>query len=390
MGAKAPSPDPGGSPPAEGPCPAGVRQVIDKRDIVLLCNPTAGGRWKELASILDLDEARFVRRIVTDAIEDIVPAILALSRRTKLLCVYGGDGTIQRVLDALHRSPWVGDPPQLAFIGGGTMNVAARWCGLTHSPAHNFRSVVSGYRRGELAMRDVPLLQVGDGEAFHYGLTFAMGPPVRVLAAYEDGRKGKLVAAAAALRGLTAAWSGRPKQWRRIVAEMTATVTVDDERLPFERYVAVVCSVMSTINPTVEPFARARSPETFHCLAYAVSPREFLLALPLLWRGYLPVVARSLLRPASTWKQLGLAYFGKGVVPSDPRYVNRSAKRLSVEATDEVYTVDGEVLPLKGHAVKVSLGPLVRLAVAPDAGLGSVLRLATRVRRFVPGRRRPE
>ena len=100
--------------------------------------------------------------------------------------------------------------------------------------------------------------------------------------------------------------------------------------------------------------------------------------------------ARSLLRPASTWKQLGLSYFGKGVVPSDPRYVNGTAKRLSVEAADEVYTVDGEILPLKGRAVEVSLGPPVRLALAPDASLGSILRLAVHMRRFIPSRKRPE
>jgi diacylglycerol kinase family enzyme len=364
--------------------------VVDKRDILLLCNPTAGGRWKELATILDSDEARFVRRVVTDSIEDVVPAIVALSRRMKLLCIYGGDGTIQRVLDALQESPGVGEPPLLAFIGGGTMNVGARWCGLTHSPERNFRTVVSAHRRGELAMREVPLLRVNDGEALHHGLTFAMGPLVRILAAYEGGRKGKLAAVAAGLRGIAAAWSGRPRDWRPIVAEMAARVTVDGERLPFERYVAVVCSVMTTINPTVEPFARARSPETFHCLAYAVSPREFLLAIPLLWRGYLPVAARSLLRPTSTWKQLGLSYLGKGLVPSDPRYVNGTAKRLSVEATDEAYTVDGEILPLKGRAVEVSLGPPVRLALAPDVGLGSVLRLAASLKRLVPSRKRPE
>jgi hypothetical protein len=59
--------------------------MVDQRDIVLLCNPTAGGRWRELASILDSDGARFVRRVVTDSIDDIVPAIAALSQRTKLL-----------------------------------------------------------------------------------------------------------------------------------------------------------------------------------------------------------------------------------------------------------------------------------------------------------------
>jgi hypothetical protein len=38
-------------------------------EIVLICNPRAGGRWKELAGILDSEEAAFTRRIVTDSVE---------------------------------------------------------------------------------------------------------------------------------------------------------------------------------------------------------------------------------------------------------------------------------------------------------------------------------
>ena len=121
----------------------------NKSDVVLLCNPAAGGRWKELAGILDSEEARYVRRVVTDSIDDVGPALVSLSRRTKLICIYGGDGTIQRVLDAFYlEAEAIEDPPQLAFIGGGTMNVGARWCGLTRSPRRNFRDVVRAYRRG--------------------------------------------------------------------------------------------------------------------------------------------------------------------------------------------------------------------------------------------------
>ena len=70
-------------------------------DIVILCNPQAGGRWKKLAAIFDSDEAQHVRRIVTDRISDIGPALSDLGQKTQLLCIYGGDGTIQRILNRL-------------------------------------------------------------------------------------------------------------------------------------------------------------------------------------------------------------------------------------------------------------------------------------------------
>ena len=43
-----------------------------RKDVVLLCNPRAGGRWRALAGVLDSPEAKGVRRIVTDHIDDVV------------------------------------------------------------------------------------------------------------------------------------------------------------------------------------------------------------------------------------------------------------------------------------------------------------------------------
>ena len=60
------------------------------------------------------------------------------------------------------------------------------------------------------------------------------------------------------------------------------------------------------------------------------------------------------------------------------------------DAVGRICTVDGEILPLKGHPVNVSLGPMVRLAVAPAAGLGPVLRLVVHMRGYLPGRKRSE
>jgi diacylglycerol kinase family enzyme len=59
-------------------------------------------------------------------IQDVHEAIAGLGQRVKLLCIYGGDGTIYRVINELLRDP-ASTPPRLALLGGGTMNVAARW-----------------------------------------------------------------------------------------------------------------------------------------------------------------------------------------------------------------------------------------------------------------------
>ncbi|MBN1606500.1 MAG: hypothetical protein JW940_07690 [Polyangiaceae bacterium] len=53
-------------------------------------------------------------------------------------------------------------------------------------------------------------------------------------------------------------------------------------------------------------------------------------------------------------------------------------------------SVDGYIVPLKGHAMKLSLGPMARLAVAPAAGLGPVLRLAVHRKGYLPGHGRTE
>ena len=50
------------------------------KDVVLLCNPRAGGRWRALADVLDSPEARIARRIVTDEIDDLRQAIQAMLR----------------------------------------------------------------------------------------------------------------------------------------------------------------------------------------------------------------------------------------------------------------------------------------------------------------------
>jgi diacylglycerol kinase family enzyme len=338
------------------------RRVKPEAEVVLLCNPRAGGRWRELARILDSEEAQFARRIVTDSVEDVASALADLGKDTRLLCVYGGDGTIQRVLDRLTADEL--EHVSLALLGGGTMNVTSRWLGFSRKPAQNFRHVVRNYRSAQLLLREVPLLEVVTGEEVYRCFTFGMGPVVRLLDAYESGRKGKVAALGMAAKAAAAAWFKRPSSMNQLIAPMQARVTLDGEAVPYDSFSAVFANVTGQINPGVEPFAVERTRDSFHCAAYAVSAREMAAALPMLIRGWLPVDLGELLSPASE---------RAGGLPTDPRYVNRTASTLTVESEETIYTVDGEVLETQGP-VSVGLGPTIKLAAGPN--LGERMRLA--------------
>jgi diacylglycerol kinase family enzyme len=336
-------------------------------EIVLICNPRAGGRWKALANILDSEEAAHVRRIVTDSVDDIAPALAELGRGSKLLCIYGGDGTIQRVLDQLR--PGVESETVIALLGGGTMNVTSRWLGFGRNPGRNFRHVVNGFHSGDLLLKEVPLMRIKAGPRVHLGFTFGAGPIVRILDAYERGAKGKIAAMRIGLQSAAAAWL-KLGSFREMLQEMKATVTLDDEILPYDRYSALFANVTGQINPGIEPFVKEdRTRDSFYTAAYAVSAREFALTLPFIARGLLPIDITTLLPP---WRRT----LEEPALATDPRYVNRPARRLVLDTDEPIYTVDGEILQKPDGPIEVSIGPTLKLAVGPNAGLSHTLKAA--------------
>ncbi len=344
------------------------RSQKKEAEIVLICNPRAGGRWKELAGILDSEEAQYVRRIVTDAVEDIAEAIGETSQDAKLLCIYGGDGTIQRVLERIQPAQM-----HLAMLGGGTMNVTSRWCGFSTNPTDNFLHVVRGYRSGELLFKEIPLLEVRTGQELHRGFTFGMGPIIHLLDAYERGRKGKLGALSTAARGLAGVWAPWRTAYSELLELMRAEVVLDGERIPHDKFSAVFANVTGQINLGVQPFIDARSRDRFLCAAIAVSAREFTLAMPMLMRGWMPPDKSTLFQPHRL-----LERFKNPALFTDPRYVNKTGARLDIKTTDQLYTVDGEIMEAHDGAVSVDVGPQVRLAVGPQTKLAQLKTLLTK------------
>ena len=342
-------------------------------DVVLLCNPQAGGRWRALADVLDSVEAKGVRRIVTDEIDDVAAALSDVGQRARLLCIYGGDGTIYHVINQLL-SRQGGPMPRLAFLGGGTMNVTGQLCGMSGSPGDNFRRIMRAYMTDHLLWREMPVLSVQHSGGTCYGFTFGMGPLVRILNRYEQGRKGKLAALGIGAQAIAAALGPLQLGMGGLLDQMQASVHVNGERVPYDRYVAVFANTTGMVQRMVAPFVHPRARDNFHFLAYSVSVREFAFNVPKLMRGQLPLDTGSLLSWLVDPRNLmGLLRGETKELPADPRYVNHPAQHLRIESPEPVFTLDGEVLPIPPLAAGTSLGPTQG---ALDVRLGPSLQLA--------------
>jgi hypothetical protein len=67
------------------------------------------------------------------------------------------------------------------------------------------------------------------------------------------------------------------------------------------------------------------------------------------------------------------------LLPTDPRYVNRTASGMVIHTDEPLYTVDGELLTSDVRRIEVKLGLRLRLAVSPTAALRPGLRKAANV-----------
>jgi hypothetical protein len=199
-----------------------------------------------------------------------------------------------------------------------------------------------------------------------------MGPVIRLLDAYERGRKGKIAAVETGLRAVCAVWTTWPRDYRELLQLMRAEVDIDGERVAHDEFSAVFANVTGQINPGVEPFVYERSRDNFYCAALAVPAREFTVAMPMLMRGWMPPDKDALFQPRRL-----LERFRNPELFSDPRYVNKTGRRLELKTMEPIYTVDGEIMDVHDGAVRVDIGPMARLAVGPQSKFKQLKTLLT-------------
>jgi len=125
--------------------------------IGLLNNLRAGRNRRRAQRVLRaIDGAKDVLHVATPSAEAVPDALAVMERAdVELVIVNGGDGTLERVLTALHADAKPSWSPAIAPIRGGRTNMTAADLGAAHDSIRGLREVLAAARAGRLEERVV-------------------------------------------------------------------------------------------------------------------------------------------------------------------------------------------------------------------------------------------
>jgi YegS/Rv2252/BmrU family lipid kinase len=158
----------------------------------------------------------------------------ALAAGAELIFVWGGDGTVQRCIDAV-----AGTDAVLAILPAGTANLLATNLGVPGDLADAVRTGLHGQRR---------VLDTGSVNGEHFAVMAGAGFDARMIRDADRGMKDRVGRAAYLYTGARNLGAGRVK----------ATVKVDGQRFFRGRVSCVLVGNVGKILGGVEAFAGAR------------------------------------------------------------------------------------------------------------------------------------
>jgi diacylglycerol kinase family enzyme len=146
--------------------------------------------------------------LAADAIDEGYDAVVA----------FGGDGTVNEVVNGLMSRGAAPDGPALGILPGGHANVLAHTLGLPSDPARGARLVVDRLRAD-----DLPAIGLGRADERWFTFNAGVGVDAAVVAAVEDLRdRGLPSSTAAYTAGLVKAWVSAGRSGRPLHLEATA------------------------------------------------------------------------------------------------------------------------------------------------------------------------
>lgn len=281
--------------------------------------------------------------VETETLEEISPAVDGfLEAGAGVICLNGGDGTVQRVLTHLVNRLGEGDDLPLLFpLRGGTMNVLAGNLGLRGKPDELATRVMKLVEEGgELPRVTVPTLRLkrefADSSDVEYGFFFGNGALYRFDRVYYRQTDGGPVAAAGLFCKCAAGGATGRTRYAEVFGATPMRVAVDGFEMPGSSFTIVVAVSLKRVVLTFNPFREGDG--DFYVLATSVPFGKMVSRLDrLLWvRG-----DRSPFPREAYWN-----YRGSELVID-----NR-----------EGYTLDGEVFDLEEpYRLTITRGPDVRI-----------------------------
>jgi hypothetical protein len=313
--------------------------------ISVLTNADAGknrsGRYRQygLSEIVGPDEVV----VVTESIHEIGGAMEEmLSQGEQVICLNGGDGTVQRVMTHLLQNSKGEDIPILFPLRGGTMNLLADNLEIKGTTPELLQRAVNVVRNEErIPFVRVPTLKVvremNGKQDVEYGFFFGHGALYRFHRLYYKETQGGPAAAAGLFLKCLFGATFKKTHYKDIFGLVPAKIMIDDFEMPADMFTIILAMIFKVKAITFRPF-REEGHGDFYVLATSVPIFRMLRRLhKLLW-----------------------------VKEGDPpypveEYYNRKASRIFMESC-EGYSLDGEVFELEDpYRVTITRGPSVKI-----------------------------
>ncbi|NPV60324.1 MAG: hypothetical protein HPY75_11800 [Actinobacteria bacterium] len=283
--------------------------------------------------------------VETETMEEIDGAVeRMLARGERLLCLNGGDGTVQRTVTHMVKKFGEGSDriPVIFPLRGGTMNLLADHLGIKGTPPELLRLAMEIERHGgDLPCVDVPTLRVtrrmGDREEREYGFFYGNGALYRFHRVYYRETKGGPVAAAKLFAKCAFGGATRRTHYKDVFGLTPARVVIDDFELPAEEVTVVLAVIFQVVVITFDAFRDEGEGDFF---VIATSVPIFKLA-----------------------RRLHKLLWARGGAPPYPKeeFFNQRASRIRIECR-EGYSLDGEVFELEEpYELTIERGPSVKV-----------------------------
>jgi len=280
----------------------------------------------------------------TETMEEIDGAIeRMLTRGERLICINGGDGTMQRTIT--HMINKYGEDavgiPILFPLRGGTMNLLADHLKIKGKTPELLRQAVAAERRlHELPYVEVPTLRVTRDicgtEEREYGFFYGNGALYRFHRVYYRETMGGPVAAAKLFMKCALGGATKRTRYQDVFGLTPARVTIDDFEIPADQVTIVLAVIFQVVVISFDAF-RDEGEGDFYAIATSVPIFKMVRKLPrLLW--------------------------GKSGKPPYPKeeFFNQRASRIRMECR-EGYSLDGEVFEIEEpYTLTIERGPTVK------------------------------
>ena len=315
--------------------------------VAVLTNVEAGknrfGRYKQYGIPDIVGHEGMV--VETETMEEIDGAIEhILSHGERLICLNGGDGTVQRALTRMMNN-YGEDAKELPIIfplRGGTMNLLADHLEIKGKTPELLRAAVDTARRSqELPYVEVPTLRVvreiGGITEKEYGFFYGNGALYRFHRVYYRETKGGPLAAAGLFAKCVFGGATKRTHYKDVFGLTPARVFIDDLEMPGDRFTVVLAVIFQVVVISFDAF-RDEGEGDFYVIATNVPIFKMAKSLPkLLW--------------------------ARGAEPPYPKeqFFNQRASRIFMECR-EGYSLDGEVFELEEpYTLTIEKGPKVKI-----------------------------